>query len=444
MLFAVRVLLTNHRLAARGGSEHYLRDVAAALRRRGHQPIAYSPFHGQAADDLRACAVPVIRDLSVLHPPPDLIHGQHHLPTIEALLRFPGVPAVFFCHGWLPWQEMPPRLSRIVRYVAVDSLRRERLVTEEGIPPELVEVIPNFVDLERFRPRPQPLPQRPRRALVFSNHAVPDEGFNQIAVAACAERDIEVDSLGTHTGRWLDRPEDILANYDIVFARGRAAMEAMAVGCAVILCDTEGLGPMVFRDTVGDLAAANFGMAVLSDEPRFELLRARLSQYDPADAAAVQGWIREHAGLGAAIDRIEKVYTDAISEWSRSAAGIDASLEAAELSSYLHLVQTAVIPQVMREAQSVTERDIGRRVAAARIEIGALTEQLASALDASKASEEVTGELTGRLTALQAELAQVRSSRAVRLQTWMRGHPVLAALYRTVLGLYPPNRKRPR
>ncbi len=444
MVFAVRILLTNHQLSTRGGSELYLRDVAGALRRRGHQPIAYSPSLGQAADDLRECAIPVVQDLSRLHAPPDLIHGQHHLPTVEAMLRFPGVPVVFFCHGWLPWQEMPPRFTRIVRYVAVSALGRARLITEEGIPPERVEVIPNFVDLDRFRPRPQPLPHRPRRALVFSNQAVPGEDFHRVAVAACAERNIEVSSLGAHTGRWLDRPEDILADYDLVFARGRAAMEAMAVGCAVILCDTEGLGPMVTRDTVVELAAANFGLAVLNDKPRLDLVRARLRQYDPADAAAVQAWIRQSAGLGTAIDHIEKVYTAAIDEWTRSAAGFDASIETAELGSYLHLLQTAVIPQAMREAQLVSERDIGRRVSAARTEIGALGEQLASALEASRVSDQLAGELAARLAALQTELVQLRSSRAVRLRTWLGSHPALAALYRIVVGPYPPNRNRHR
>jgi hypothetical protein len=462
----VRILLTNQRLDVRGGSELYLRDVAAALRRRGHHPIAYSPFLGLAADDLRGCAIPVVRDLALLGAPPDLIHGQHHLPTVEALLRFPGVPAVFFCHGWLPWQEMPPRLSRIVRYVAVDALRRERLITEEGIPPEMVEVIPNFVDLERFRPRPQPLPERAKRALVFSNHAVPGDGFHRLAMTACAERGIEVESLGARTGRFLDRPEDILSGYDIVFARGRAAMEAMAVGCAVILCDDEGLGPMVTRAAVEGLAAANFGLAALDHAPRVDLIQDRLDQYDPADAAAVQGWVREHAGLAAAVDRIEKVYADVIAGWS-GPAGVEASAEAAELAAYLHLVHSVVIPQAMRDAQGDSERDAGRRVAAvraemaalteqleaaleastvsdsvARAEMAALTEQLEAALEASTASDAVARALTGQVEELNAGLEQLRATRAVHLQSWLRRHSILAGAYRFLLGPYSARRNR--
>ena len=38
--------------------------------------------------------------------------------------------------------------------------------------------------------------------------------------------------------------------YDIVFAKARAAIEAMAVGAAVIVCDFDGVGPMVSTENV--------------------------------------------------------------------------------------------------------------------------------------------------------------------------------------------------
>ena len=41
------------------------------------------------------------------------------------------------------------------------------------------------------------------------------------------------------------RPEELLPKYDLVFAKARCALEAMATGCAVVLCDFAGLGSMV-------------------------------------------------------------------------------------------------------------------------------------------------------------------------------------------------------
>ena len=129
----MRVLITNNTLDWRAGSELYVRDVAVGLLRRGHQPVAFSTRLGAVAEDLRAATVPVVDDPARLAEPPDLIHGHHHLETTVAMLHFPGVPVVSFCHGWLPWEECPPVSPRIRRYVAVDEVCRERLVAEHAV-----------------------------------------------------------------------------------------------------------------------------------------------------------------------------------------------------------------------------------------------------------------------------------------------------------------------
>ena len=133
---SLRILITNNTLADRAGTELYVRDVALALLNRGYSPIAYSSLLGEVAQELRAATVPVIDRLDALAMPPDLIHGHHHLETMTALLHFPNVPAISFCHGWLPWEEMPPKFPRILRYVAVDETCRDRLILEHAVPEE--------------------------------------------------------------------------------------------------------------------------------------------------------------------------------------------------------------------------------------------------------------------------------------------------------------------
>ena len=191
----LRVLLTCRDLALRGGSQLYTRDVAAALRALGHTPIVFSPRLGSVASELRARGVAVIDSLDLLGEAPSVIHGQHHLEAMAAMLRFPAVPAVFVCHGWLPWQEAPPRFPSIGRYVAVDALRRDRLVFEHGIPDSEVEILPNFVDVSRFRVRP-PLPDRPALALLFSNQATSEGGLTAAVRKACAHAGIALDVAG--------------------------------------------------------------------------------------------------------------------------------------------------------------------------------------------------------------------------------------------------------
>ena len=101
------VLITNAFIENWSGSELYVHDVAMELIKRGHKPVVYSPHIGKLAEELRSKSIPVIKDLNLIGVKPDLIHGQHHLETMTAIAHFPGTPAVFFCHGWLPWEEPP-------------------------------------------------------------------------------------------------------------------------------------------------------------------------------------------------------------------------------------------------------------------------------------------------------------------------------------------------
>src|SRR5439155_24619898 len=149
-----------------------------------------------------------------------------------ALLHFSNVPAVYFCHGWNSWNLAPPRFPRIYRYVAVDELCYQRLVYEHGIPPERVRVLLNFADLERF-PQRESLPSRPTRALVFGNDV--NETHADVVREACSRSGIKLDVIGGNLGTLCSQPEKILGRYDLVFAKARCAIEAMASGAAVVL-----------------------------------------------------------------------------------------------------------------------------------------------------------------------------------------------------------------
>jgi hypothetical protein len=61
---SLRILFTSNALGPRGGSELFVFDLAVALRKRGHRPIAFSTVLGQVAEQLNAAGVPVIDDLS--------------------------------------------------------------------------------------------------------------------------------------------------------------------------------------------------------------------------------------------------------------------------------------------------------------------------------------------------------------------------------------------
>jgi hypothetical protein len=329
----LRILITNNSLAARAGTELYVRDLALGLLKRGHTPIAYSTKLGDVATEIRAATVPVIDNLDAMGSPPDVIHGQHHLSTMTALLHFPQTPAIYFCHGWAPWEERPPKFPRILRYAAVDYTCRDRLIFEAGIPEERTCVLLNFADLERFKSR-GPLPERPQRALVLSNNLSEQNSLGAVQ-EACARAGIELDVLGRCAGNACAEPEAMLGNYDLVFAKGRAALEAMAVGTAVVLCDVAGLGPMVTTANIERLRPLNFGIRSLRNPVHVDALAREMANYDPIDALQVSHQIRESAGRELVIDELIGMYQDVIDEHARNADSNSMSAEQHAAAGYL-------------------------------------------------------------------------------------------------------------
>ena len=137
---SLRVLITNLAVAHSSGTETYVRDLAAGLTRLGHRPIVYSTVVGPLGEEIAATGTAVVDDLARLRRPPDVIHGNHHHETMTALLHFPGVPGVFFCHDRVAWHDEAPLFPRLRWYVAVDDtcaerfeLHRVRIVTGRAL-----------------------------------------------------------------------------------------------------------------------------------------------------------------------------------------------------------------------------------------------------------------------------------------------------------------------
>jgi hypothetical protein len=172
------------------------------------------------------------------------------------------------------------------------------------------------VDQQRFKPRP-PLPDEPRRALVFSNSA---NGFTHLAHVqqACDGAGISLDVVGWSSNSANSTPETLLGNYDLVFAKARCALESLVVGSAVILCDARGSGPMVNTRELDQLRRLNFGLRALSQPTSADVLLREIARYDAADAAEVSRRVRAVADLCAVIDEAISVYQQAVEVYARS------------------------------------------------------------------------------------------------------------------------------
>lgn len=301
----LRILIAMCYLVHRTGAEMFTRDLALWLRRRGHAVTIFATAFGDMADELRWASIACITDVADMAARPDVIIGNTHHETVRALLHFHDVPALSICHDRSAEHGRPPQFSQLVRHVAVDENCAERLVHEFGIERERIELIQNGIDLSRFLPR-GPLPATPRTALIFSNYASQDAQLEEVR-AACAERGLALDVIGSGTGNHLPDPAAALGRYDIVFGKGRCATEALVTGNAVVVLDpSSGMGEMVTAITVVHARRWNFGRALMTRPITRQNVMAELDKFDAEDARQATVWMREHGGLDATLSALER------------------------------------------------------------------------------------------------------------------------------------------
>jgi len=253
---------------------------------------------------------------------------------MAALLHFPATPAIFVCHGWETIDRITPHFPRILQYIAVDDTCADRLLTLDGVRPERISVLLNGVDLRSFRQR-EPLPPRPRRAIVFGNTAH-ELTFLPAVREACRRASIEVDVIGLYAGTDVPNPESILGGYDLAFAKAKCAMEAMACGLAVVLCSHSGVGGMVRSAEFDQLRRLNFGIRTMRKPVSAETLLSEVERYDANDAREVSNRIRQSASSDDLHAALLTVYASVIEEYAASGKPANPVEENSATSAFLH------------------------------------------------------------------------------------------------------------
>jgi Glycosyltransferase Family 4 len=324
------ILFTNIWFDNYAGTEVVVRDLAVGMMTRGHRPIIYAPSLGAIARELKEKGVSVIDDLRLLAEVPDIIHAHHAVPTGEALIRFPGVPAINTCHAFAHWVEAPVHFPQIGAYVAIDEACRDRLVHMHGIDPSRVLVLPNAVDLKRVPARSRPLPVQPKRAVVFGKAS---SAVQEIR-SACRALAIDLEAIGYEVGRVTRHPERELVGFDLVFASCRSALEALCCGCAVVACDARGLAGLVTPENFSMFRGKNFGLRTFIAPVTAERIVENIRRYDREDAAAVSRRARSEADLEKLLEAVEKLYGEVLHGARRPSISKDA--HEAAVSRFLH------------------------------------------------------------------------------------------------------------
>ncbi|PHS23002.1 MAG: hypothetical protein COA84_11745 [Robiginitomaculum sp.] len=311
----MHVLITNNTLAVPAGTEMYVRDVALALKGQGIEVSCYSPKLGAVAEEVMAAGIDVVDDLQHLNHSPDLIHAHHYTATAPALFAFPLTPAIFVCHGLLPRPETPLiQFRQIRRYVAVDGASRDRLMTDLGLASQDIRIIQNGIDTRRFGEKPPIAAEAGRRsrALVFSNQ--PQDSSIGILQQACAQNGITLEVRGNAVNNPVGRPEAILGNYGLVFAKARAAMEAMACGAVVILSDYGKWGGAVCSDNFDALRQKNFGLQAITRDLDVEAISDEIKTLDWLEGERLAGLVRKRASLSQMMSSLVALYEEVLTE----------------------------------------------------------------------------------------------------------------------------------
>ncbi len=328
----MHILITNHALDAYAGTEMYVRDLACALKDKGHKVSCYSPKLGKLAQELRDVGIEVVDDPRLLARKPDIIHAHHYTATAPALLAFPGTPAIFVCHGILPWPETPLiRFSQVRSYVAVDLASRERLVNDLGVTQNEVRIIQNGVDTKRFFTKHPPAtdPVRRSKALVFSNQA--QDSSIGVLREACESNGITLDVRGSGVGNPAYAPENVLSEYGLVFAKARAAMEAMACGAVVILADYGKWGGAIRAADFDTLRLKNFGLQAITRELDATAIADEIASLDWNEGGILAGLVSKKANLDQMVSSLLTLYEDV-----RAQGNVKAGNGHAEAAAFLH------------------------------------------------------------------------------------------------------------
>jgi hypothetical protein len=362
----MKILITNNSLDFLAGSEWVVIELAKALVSRGHQVAACSSQIGEAGSLLREMSIPAIR-----HPldspfKPDIIHGQHHLDVMRALNAFHDVPAIYHCHGYLPWVEEPPVHPRILSYAGMCSVISDRIRLSLGLPDQSVITVPNWVDLDRFRFVRNPV-LVPKKALLYLR------GFNRNSWHA-SQLCQAFDAMGIKLDLWLPQgdtraSEVVLPEYDIVLAAGRSAIEAMACGCALLPISQTACLDFVDPLNFYSFQNQNFSPRLNTGHFTAGSVIKTLESYDPNRVAAVSAMIRSECSLDNAVDSLEPLYLKTVDEFRKKPDISSSALIKREFHAVANYIQS-IMPLVRdRERLLAENHELESRVAGLQLHI---------------------------------------------------------------------------
>lgn len=303
----MRVVVVNERLAKRTGTELAAWEVGRALSRRGHTVTVTAPVLGPLAEEIAKEGVVRVAPLNAIGDHPDIIHLNHLSSVSEITDRFPGAPILMQWHTLVPADfNIPDEISVVC---GVTPIINKQIALYTGRKPDAL--LGNFVDLSQFAPRMAPLPDAPRKWLLVGQQRGSRRVVWAVLRAAMARR-ARLTLVGPRFFRRVANLPAYAAEFDLVIASGRCALESLAAGASVIVGDAKGVGDIITPKNVELYRTGNFSCGTFDGPMTYSKLLAAVDQYDPEAASSATRWIREEAAIEHGVSHLEQLYTLAI------------------------------------------------------------------------------------------------------------------------------------
>lgn len=274
----MRIVIASHSLDHAGGIESYSTTVGDHLQRAGHDVVIYSSEDGFTGELARGLGLRVAIGEKSLPDDIDVVLSQDGAAALDLLDFRPRVPQIFCWHSDLFDLHLPPQLEQVTARIVTLWGGARRKAEAIAVSPPIVE-LSHPIDLDRFKPR-TPLRANPR-AVALGNYLTGER--MRILERACESAGIELEQWGSHSENGVtDRPEEVLNSADIVFAKAKAAIEAMACGRAVFVFDAFGSDGWITPDRYALLEASCFAGTTGTQPVDEQSIAAALAHYDPA------------------------------------------------------------------------------------------------------------------------------------------------------------------
>lgn len=250
----MRFLITCYRLDL-SGSSTYTFTLASEFKKKGHKVDVFSPFPGTMANELKKKDISVYEALDeVPNKKYTSIIAQHNVLALMIRSIKPAVPMLFISHSTIEFLEQPPSIDiNIQKYVAISEAVKNNLVLNHGIPTEDIEIIRNFVDVNRFSPQSE-INEKPKAVLFLSNRYT--SKVYEIIEGACRKLRLKLIFIGKT--KPVLKTEDYINEADIVISLGRGILEAMSCGRAAIVYDYQGGDGVITPNTILEIRKWHF------------------------------------------------------------------------------------------------------------------------------------------------------------------------------------------